>query len=228
MLDRIRVGVVDDHPIFRQGVIATLRGTTDMDVVGEGESADAALRIATHDVPDIILLDVNMPGGGIQAAVDIQRMCPAVRTVMLTVSESEEDVTAALQVGVNAYVLKGSSGPELLHIIRTVTNSGSYITPSLAARLLAQAKQPQVDTRKQTDVDALSDRESQILHQVSRGLKNREIAVNLQLTEKTVKHYMTELMKKLNVRNRVEAVLVARDTGHGMTGKFLPNRQLER
>jgi two-component system, NarL family, nitrate/nitrite response regulator NarL len=129
--------------------------------------------------------------------------------VMLTVSEHPNHVSAALQTGVSAYVVKGCSGSELLQVVRGVQNCESYITPALAARLLAQPKLPRADVGLQATL-SLTQRENQVLQLLSEGLMNKEIAHKLRLTEKTVKHYMTELMQKLNVRNRVEAVLIAR------------------
>jgi len=132
---------------------------------------------------------------------------------MLTVSESEHDVTAAMQAGVNGYILKGSSGPELLQIVRSVRDGEMYVTPTLAARLLVQMKQPAA--RPDPDIATLTYRESQVLQLLARGLTNKEIAIGLKLTEKTVKHYMTDVMQKLKARNRVEAVLIA---GRHMNG----------
>jgi len=210
MPDRIRIAVIDDHPLFREGVVHTVRGADDMVVVAEGASAADAIRIAEAEAPDIVLLDVGMPGGGIEAARTIRKSRPSVKTVMLTASENERHVADALQSGVNGYILKGSSGVELLQIIRSVQNAELYITPALAARLLAQNKQPVADPRDPLDVDTLTYREVQVLKLLSQGLMNKEIAHKLSLTEKTVKHYMTELMQKLKARNRVEAVLNAR------------------
>jgi two-component system nitrate/nitrite response regulator NarL len=210
MHNRIRVAVVDDHPLFRGGVVHTLQSAADIEVVGEGATAQDAIRISSSLMPDIMLLDVSMPGGGIEAAREIRRNHAGVKTVLLTVSENEHDVVAAMQIGVNGYVLKGTSGPELLQALRAVQNGESYITPALGARLLTRSKPPVIDAGKQPDVATLTHRENQVLQLLSQGLKNKEIAHGLKLTEKTVKHYMTVLMQKLKARNRVEAVLIAR------------------
>jgi two-component system, NarL family, nitrate/nitrite response regulator NarL len=209
MHERIRIAVVDDHPLYRDGVILTLRSAIDIDVVAEGSTALDAVRIGKSHSPDIMLLDVTMEGGGIDAATEIKQDCATIKLVMLTNSEDAAHVSAALQCGVCGYVLKGCSGPELLRIVRAIQNSETYITPALATRLLAQPKAPVI-----TPPD-LSLRENQVLQLLSEGLMNKEIAGRLRLTEKTVKHYMTVLMQKLQVRNRVEAVLVAR---HAMGG----------
>src|SRR5215470_2507425 len=209
MPERIRIAVVDDHPLFRAGVVFTLQSAPDMEVVAEGATAQEAVEIGRRHGPDVMLLDVSMPGGGIEAASEIRLHCPMVKAVMLTVSEDPSHVSAALQNGVSAYVIKGCSGPELLQIVRGVQNCESYIPPRLAARLLTQPKQPYAEGKTQATL-SLTQRENQVLQLLSEGLMNKEIAHKLRLTEKTVKHYMTELMQKLNVRNRVEAVLITR------------------
>jgi two-component system nitrate/nitrite response regulator NarL len=213
MPEPTRIAVVDDHPLFRQGVSFTLRSAPDLEVVAEGASGPDAIRTVAEHAPDIILLDVSMPGGGIEAAREIRRISPDTKIIMLTVSESENDVTAAMQAGANGYILKGSSGPDLLQIVRSVQNGEMYVTPTLAARLLVQMKQPAA--RRDQDIDALTYRENQILQLLARGLTNKEIAIGLKLTEKTVKHYMTDVMQKLKARNRVEAALIAKKQFNG-------------
>lgn len=207
MTDRIRVAIVDDHPIFREGVAFTIRSSQNFDIVAEGASAEDAIRIAQEHLPDVILLDVSMPGGGIEAARAISADCPVVKVIMLTVSEHEEDVTKALEAGANGYILKGTSGTDLLTTLQSVSRGESYVSPGLAARLLAVSmRNVRQQSRPAEQVD-LTKREEQILELVARGLTNKEIANNLTISEKTVKHYMTNVMQKLQVRNRVEAVL---------------------
>jgi two-component system, NarL family, nitrate/nitrite response regulator NarL len=208
MTDRIRVAVIDDHPLFREGVAHTIRSSKMLEVVAEGACADDAIRIVKDELPDIVLLDVSMPGGGIEAARAISHSCPDVKTIMLTVSESEEHVSQALAAGAQGYVLKGTSGPELINTMRAVARGESYVSPSLAARLLTVSRRaPQVSTEDGDRAD-LTPREEGILDHVAQGMTNKEIARRLNISEKTVKHYMTNIMQKLHVRNRVEAVLV--------------------
>jgi len=206
MSDRIRIVVVDDHPLFRAGVIQTLKLAKRFDVVGEGGSATEAVQLAKEHLPTVILLDISMPGGGMAAAAEINRTCPEIQIVVLTVSELEENVAEALQSGVRGYVLKGSCGPELVHVLEAVCRGESYVSPGLAARLFTQQRQ-KASIRPEEDLYELTSRERQIMDQVSTGLTNKEIARNLSLSEKTIKHYMSNIMQKLQVRNRVEAVL---------------------
>jgi two-component system nitrate/nitrite response regulator NarL len=215
MHDRIRVAVVDDHPLFREGVAYILRQTPDIEVVAEGATAQDAREICKIHLPDVILLDVSMPGGGIEAVRSIRQESPTVKTVMLTTSEGAGDVTAALQSGAVGYVVKGCSGSELTRVIRIVQSSQSYVTPALAARLLTQTKQPDGNAIGVSRTASLSDRENQVLQLLSQGLMNKEIGYQLDLNEKTVKHHMTRIMQKLKVRNRTEVVLLARGSRSG-------------
>lgn len=208
MADPIRVAVIDDHPLFREGVAHTIQRSGTLQVIGEGATADDAVRIAKAELPDIVLLDVNMPGGGVEAARAISNVCPVVKIIMLTVSESEEHVHQAMEAGVRGYVLKGTSGLELINTLRAVARGEYYVTPRLAARILALSKRSTKGSDPEDSFPDLTKREEQILDRVARGLTNKEIAKDLQISEKTVKHYMTNIMQKLQVRNRVEAALV--------------------
>jgi len=208
MDDTLSVAVVDDHPLFREGVAHSLRMQSGVSVVAEGATAADALAIAA-DLPDVMLLDVSMPGGGIAALQAIAAAYPVVKVVMLTVSEDEEDVTAALRAGARGYVLKGVAARELVGIVRAVAAGEVYVTPALATSLLVELTSP--STRLPTSpLDELTDRERQIVELVAGGDSNKEIASQLSLSEKTVKHHMTNILQKLQVRNRVEAALIAR------------------
>jgi len=209
----VRIALVDDHPLLREGVAATLSSVRDFEVVGQGETADDARTLAHDLMPDVMLLDISMRGNGVKAAQSITDTCPVVKLIMLTVSEDEEDVLAAFKAGARAYVLKGVSGPELIRIVRSVLADEPYVTPSLAAGLLGDLKQ----SGPHSAADPLSDltrREREILEQVALGQSNKEVALELKLTEKTVKHYMTNILQKLRVRNRVEATLLAHNLAH--------------
>ncbi len=209
MCGAIRIAVIDDHPMFRDGVAQIFTSMDDIEVIAEGATAADAIRVAQELRPDVMLLDISLPGGGLEAAAAIGRTCPDVRTIILTASESELDVAAALQAGARGYILKGCSGAEVAETARAIFNGESYVAPSLAARLLIQmGKRPNVAASKPTN--DLTNREEEILSLVSRGMTNKEIANRLHLTERTVKHHMTSIMRKSKVRNRVEAMLMFR------------------
>jgi len=205
----INIVVVDDHPLFRDGVVRTLNADPNFNVVAEGAGADDALELARKYLPDIILLDVSMPGGGVEAAQRVAVSCPIVKVVMLTVSEDEEIVYSALKAGARGYVLKGVSGSELTRILSNVNLGDAYITPSLATTLLVDMNREAEPAVSGARLDDLTRRERQILEQLASGASNKEIADTFFLSEKTIKHHMTNILQKLQVRNRVEAALIA-------------------
>jgi DNA-binding NarL/FixJ family response regulator len=202
----IRIAIVDDHPLFREGVASRLIEIGGFEIVGEGASAQDAERLADAARPDIMLLDISMPGGGLAAAAGILAAQPHQKIVMLTVSEANADVTQALNAGVRGYVLKGVGSKMLAEILRDVASGQSYVSPTLSARLLSNLLQP--EKRKIDPLGQLTGREAEILQLVAEGLSNKEVARRLALQEKTVKHHMTHVLAKLNVRNRTEAALL--------------------
>ena len=210
MAETLQVAIVDDHPLFREGVAHTLQAQPNVEIVGEGASAADAIRIASERLPDVMLLDVSMPGGGLNAVREIATAFPVIKVVVLTVSEQEDDVTAALNAGARAYVLKGVAARELVSILRAVASGEVYVTPSLAASLLFELTSNRASAQASNPLDDLTDRERQILERVAAGDSNKEVGAQLHLTEKTVKHHMTNILQKLHVRNRVEAALLAR------------------
>jgi two-component system, NarL family, nitrate/nitrite response regulator NarL len=204
MINVIRVAVVDDHPLFREGVVHMLKSVDGIEVVAEGATAADAVRIAQDSAPNVMLLDVNIAGGGIEAAQNVARASPDTQVVMLTVSDDEEHVASALRAGVRGYILKGSNGPELVRVVQSIAGGDSYVAPSLAARLLIRKKErPSADE----DLDDLTTRETEVVAFLRRGMSNKEIARAFNCTERTVKHHMTNIMQKLNVRNRVQVAL---------------------
>ena len=211
----ITLVVIDDHPLLREGVVRTLSAEPDMQVLAEGADAADALRLARDHLPDVMLLDVSMPGGGLKAASEIAIACPIVKIIMLTVSEDEEHVMEAFKAGASGYVLKGVSGQELASIVREVNAGRNYITPGLAASLLQDADRRNSARDKRDPLEALTPRERAILQELSKGASNKLIARALSLSEKTVKHHMTNILQKLRVRNRVEAAIMAKDAGAG-------------
>lgn len=206
MSDAIRILVADDHPLFREGVVNTLAAEPDIEVIAEANSGERAVEQAVDLLPDVAILDLTMPGiGGIAATGQIATQCPATAVLVLTVSENADDLLQALKAGARGYVLKGVAGQGLIHAVRSVTAGEVYITPALASGLLSEMTRDD----PADPFENLTGREHEILELVAAGLTNREIGERLFLAEKTVKHYMTNVLQKLHVRSRVEAALLA-------------------
>ncbi len=209
-MDKIHIAIVDDHPLFREGVIAILGTEPDIEIVAQGETAEDAIRIARDLLPDLLILDINIPGGGLQAAQTIAGSFPVIKIIMLTGIPDEDHVLTALRAGVQAYVLKGVSARELVKILHTVQSGESYVTPTLAANLLMELTSNRMDEQSVSDnFNDLRGREREILELIAQGKSNKEIGMQLHLTEKTIKHYVTNILQKLQVQSRVQAALLA-------------------
>ncbi len=209
MNDKIRIVIIDDHPLLRQGVVTILKAQRDIQVVGEGATAPEAVRLASSLQPDILLLDLSIPGGGLEAAQSVACSFPAIRIAVLTASEQEDDVMAALRAGARAYIVKGVSPKELLHILRSVNAGETYVAPNLTTDLLVRPS-PGTSNR----LDELTEREREILQAVLDGLSNKQVGHRLGLSEKTVKYHMTNILQKLQVRSRLEAALLLEKSKH--------------
>jgi two-component system nitrate/nitrite response regulator NarL len=204
--ETINILVVDDHPLFRQGVVHSLEIEPGFKVVAETSSGEEALELARKLLPDLVLLDISMPGwNGITTAEKISIACPATAIVMLTVSDDKDKLLAALKAGARGYVLKGVSGKELAQVVRSAVAGEVYVSPSIATEMLVSLTQGHAPDPLQE----LTDREREILSLIGTGLTNREIGERIFLSEKTIKHYVTNILQKLQVRSRVEAALVA-------------------
>jgi len=210
----IRILLGDDHPLFREGVANSLAASPDFAVIAQAGSGEEAVELALALNPDMVLLDVSMPGmGGIAAAAQIAAALPHVRIMMLTMSETPESLLDALKAGAHGYVLKGVSAGELRAIVRNVAAGEAYVTPTLAAEMLTEFSRPRAPDAFAT----LTARETGVLEWLSQGLTNREIGERLHLAEKTVKHHITVILQKLQVRSRTEAALMA--VQHGVAGR---------
>lgn len=206
MSDLIRVLVVDDHPLFRHGVVSSLGMEPGLTVVGEAASGEDALKLARELLPDVVLLDISMPGwNGLVTAEKISTACPASAIVILTVSEDKDKLLAAFKAGARAYVLKGVSPQELAKVVRSAAAGDVYVSPALAAEMLVSL----THDHTADSLQELTTREREILQLIGTGLTNREIGARLFLSEKTIKHYVTNILQKLQVRSRVEAALFA-------------------
>ena len=211
--ERISVLVVDDHALFRAGVIQTLALDKSIKVIGEGGSGREALSLASSHRPDIVLLDISMPGNGIEAARELTTLPQAPKVVMLTVSEDDDDVIRALDAGAVGYILKGIPALTLIEAVKSVASGASFVSPNLAFRLLAKKDKP-----KPCPLSSLTAQQARTLRLLAMGLSNREIGERLGILEKTVKYHVTHILEKLKVRNRVEATLIAQQEWGGQAG----------
>lgn len=212
MTPAISIAVVDDHPLFREGVIRSLAEMERFKVVAEGSSREDAVRIAAEAKPDILLLDLSMPGGGLGALSSILKASPGMSVVVLTASEAAEDVAAALNGGAKGYVLKGVGSRSLAEVLSSVAGGETYVTPSLSARLLSTLSNVAHSPIVTDPIQSLTEREFEVLGLVAGGLSNKRIALQLDLHEKTVKHHMSRILAKLRVSNRTEAAMMYRNS----------------
>ena len=217
----IRILIADDHPVFRFGLRALLNAMPDTEVVGDAATGEAAIALAAETRPDVVLMDITMPGiGGIEA---VRRMCaaqPEVRVLMVTMLE-DDSVFAALRDGARGYVVKGTEPAEVLRAIRAVADGEAIFSPSIAERMLhffaAQSAAPRemAQVRHDPAFAALTEREREVLELIAGGLTNSAIAERLVISPKTVRNYITEIFSKLQVADRAQAIIRARDAGLG-------------
>ena len=211
----LRVVIVDDHPLFRDGVRTALSGVDDLEVVGEAEDVASALEAVAALRPDVVLMDLNLPdGSGIEATRDLLARDPDVRVLVMTMSTDDDAVVAAMRAGARGYVVKGAGRRDLLESVRTVASGGAVFGREVADRLAAYfsglAAVPGREAFPQ-----LTDREREVLELLARGLDNRGIARTLVLSDKTVRNHVSNVLAKLEVDSRSEAVLRARNAGLG-------------
>lgn len=210
-MDQISIVIADDHPLYREGVARTLMEDKALIVVGQAQDAGGAVELAARLKPDLLLLDISMPGGGGLAALREAIALPdPPKIAMLTASEEDDQVMQALKAGALGYVLKGVGARDLVGIVKDLARGQTYVSPVLAGRLLASMRNGGA-ARPANPLADLSKREEDILRLVAEGKSNKEIGLTLELQEKTVKHYMTSILQKLHLRNRVEAAVLARE-----------------
>jgi DNA-binding NarL/FixJ family response regulator len=201
----IRILVVDDHPVVREGLAAILATQPDFEVAGEAESgAEAVLRAAAL-APDVVLMDLEMPGvDGVEAIRRLRERDPGVRVVVLTAFDTDERIVAAIRAGAQGYLLKGAPRADIFRAVRVVREGGSLIEPLVASKLLRRVRD---------DPDELTAREREVLGLLARGLPNRDIAAALFVAERTVKFHVSSILAKLGAANRTQAVARARERG---------------
>jgi len=210
-----RVVVADDHEAFRAGLRALLETVDDLLVVGEADTGEAALAAVRDLQPDVVLMDINMPGlDGVEATRRIVDMTPHVAVLVLTMHDDDETVFAAVRAGARGYVLKGAQRAELLRAIRAVTAGEAIFGPGVARRLMAYFARP-APRPDPAAFPELTDREREILDMVARGRSNADITAELVLAPKTVRNHVSNIFSKLQVRDRSEAIVRAREAGLG-------------
>jgi DNA-binding NarL/FixJ family response regulator len=212
----VRILLADDHALFRDGV-ASLLASWGHEVVGQVADGTAAVAMAERLRPDLVLMDVAMPGGGgLEATRRLAAAAPGVAIVMLTASEGVDDLFAAIKAGARGYLLKNLESPELRGMLEAVARGEAAITPAIAGRILSELARPEpapVDPAANRDPDRLTDRELDVLRQVVAGLRNKEIAAQLGISENTVKFHLRNILDKLHAQNRAEVVARAMREG---------------
>jgi DNA-binding NarL/FixJ family response regulator len=209
--DAIRVLVADDHALYRRGLEMVLSAEPDIEIVGEaGDGAEAIAR-AEELLPDVVLMDIRMPRrSGIEACTAIKEVVPSTKIVILTISDEESDLFRAVRAGANGYLLKDVPGEEIADGIRAVYGGQSLISPSMAGALLSEfASLSQGDNRPHVPAPRLTDRELQVLRLMARGMGNRDIASELFISDNTVKNHVRNILEKLQLHSRMEAVVYA-------------------
>ena len=210
--DSIRVMICDDHALFRRGLVMVLESEEGVEVVGEAEDGEEAIQKAGELAPDVVLMDVRMPRvSGIEATAAIADVVPTAKILMLTVSDEEDDLYAAIKAGATGYLLKEISIEEVASAIRAVVSGQSLISPSMASKLLNEFTNlaKKADERQSVPTPRLTERELEVLKLVAQGMSNREIAGELYISENTVKNHVRNILEKLHLHSRMEAVVYA-------------------
>ena len=210
--DKLKVLIVDDHALFRRGLQMVLRQEPDIDVIGEAADGNEAVEMAQESMPDVILMDVRMPHRtGIEATHQIKDLLPHVKILMLTISDEEADLYEAIKAGASGYLLKEIPIDEVSEAIRSVSAGQSRLSPSMAAKLLTEfaAMSKRAAETRQLPAPRLTEREMEVLRLVAQGLNNRDIAGKLFISENTVKNHIRNILEKLHLHSRMEAVVYA-------------------
>ena len=217
----IRVVLVDDEAMVRVGLRMVLSGEPDIEVVGEAGDGGEAVAVVQQARPDVVLMDVRMPHvDGIEGARRVIAASPDVRVVVLTTFDEDDYIEAALRAGVSGFLLKVAPPERLVEAVRTVAAGGGLLDPGVTVRVIESfAAAPPLRTRRSESLGRLTERERDVLRLIGRGLSNAEIAAELYLGETTVKTHVSSLLAKLGLRDRVQAVVAAYETGHVRPGE---------
>ena len=214
-MGRIRIMLVDDQAMFREGLRTLLATQPDFEVVGEAADGAEALRLCPAVRPDVVLMDLRMPNlGGVAATRQLRAAHPDVRVLVLTTFDDDEDIFEGLRAGALGYLLKDAGSAKLFEAVRAAARGESFLQPSVAAKVVAEfARLAEGAPRGEALVDPLSDRELEVLRLVAQGASNKEVAAALHIAEGTVKNHLTNVFSKLGVRDRTQAALKARSLG---------------
>jgi len=214
-MDKIRILIADDHPLFRKGMRAMLEALPGMEVVGEAATGEEATTLASDLAPDVIVMDLQMPGGsGIAATRTILNASPHIRILIVTLFDDSESVFTALRAGARGYILKDTDASEMARAIQAISRGEAIFSPAIANRLMDYFSAPQPALPKEL-FPMLTEREREILGLIARGEANPEIAARLSLSVKTVHNYVSNIFSKLQVADRAQAIIRAREAGLG-------------
>ncbi|HLX47026.1 MAG TPA: response regulator transcription factor [Streptosporangiaceae bacterium] len=213
-LEPIRVLIVDDHALFRRGLEMVLDEENDIELVGQASDGAEATQRAAESLPDVVLMDIRMPkSSGIDACRTMKEAAPSTKIVMLTISDEEEDLFEAIRAGASGYLLKDIPLDEVAEAVRAVHGGQSLISPSMAGKLLTEfatlARRNEEEPPQQVPAPKLTDREMEVLKLVAKGMNNRDIAKELFISENTVKNHVRNILEKLQIHSRMEAVMIA-------------------
>jgi DNA-binding NarL/FixJ family response regulator len=212
-MDKIRILIADDHPLFRKGMRSMLEALPEMEVVGEAATGEEAMALAGDLAPDVIVMDLQMPNGtGIAATRAILNASPHIRILMVTLFEDGESVFTALRAGARGYVLKDTDAGEMARAVQAVGRGEAIFSPAIANRLIDFFAAPHPAAPKEI-FPTLTDREREILGRIAQGLTNADIARDLSLSVKTVHNYVSNIFSKLQVADRAQAIIRAREAG---------------
>jgi NarL family two-component system response regulator LiaR len=206
---KTRVMLADDHPLLRQALRDVLEKQSDFEVIAEASDGEEAVRLATELVPDVVIMDISMPNlNGLEATKQIKERCPKIAVLVLTVHSDSEHILSILQAGAGGYLTKSVYGDEVIHAVRSLVSGETVLSPSVSQQIFKYAFQHTVQPKKLDVGNKLSTRELEVLGLAAKGISNKDIAMRLGLSLRTVKGYLADLFLKLNVASRTEAVIV--------------------
>jgi len=214
-MNPLRVAIADDHPVFRHGLRALLGSVPDVDVVAEAATGEQAVEVAVDQSPDVVLLDLHLPGiSGIEACRRIREAAPQVRVLVLTMFDDDSSVFAAVRAGAMGYLVKGADQDEILRAVRAVASGEAIFGPAIAHRIMEYFSTRSLDAHRLA-FPHLTDREREVLGLLAEGLDNQTIAGRLGLSGKTVRNHCSNIFAKLQVADRSQAIVRAREAGLG-------------